>query len=766
MIPLQHMRNNQNFRNKRTSSMMVVLSLALCYFSPQALQAQGRLEDYKRAELIGQQIKNSVFHEPEEIRWISSNQFWYKINTKDGERYIKVDRSQKTKNDLFDRTLLSKELAKHTGEPIDAKTLALVNLRYAHSQETLHFTAFNFQWSYQVKTNKLEKLQAETARPTTTPGYWGTRPNDMVGNAVTSPDGKWEAFIKNSNVYVKPKQGGKEIQLSFDGSPGQYYAAQLMWSPNSEHVVGFRTRPGGSRTLYLIESSPIDQLQPKMHTRDYLKPGDALPQKQPVIFDIKTRKSSAVNEELIANQYSLTHMAWRSDSRAFTFEYNKRGHQVYSVVSVSTQTGEAQELIREESATFINYSGRRYRFDVADGKEIIWASERDGWNHLYLIDGVTGKIKNQITKGDWLVRKVVHVDESQRRIIFEASGLDADQDPYLIHYLSVNFDGTNLKRLTHEHANHIATFSPDYACFVDTYSRIDQPSTTVLRSIEDGSVLMELEKADISALLATGWQMPEVFTAKGRDGETDIWGMIIRPSNFDPTKKYPIIEYIYAGPHDSFVPKKFVTDSRGELHQLVELGFIVVQIDGMGTANRSKAFHDVCFQNIKDGGFPDRIKWIQAAAKKYNYMDLNRIGIFGNSAGGQNSAGALLHHPDFYKVAVSSSGCHDNRMDKMWWNEQWMGFPIGDHYAESSNVTHAHKLEGKLLLILGELDDNVDPASTLQLVNAIIQANKVVDLILIPGMGHSLGGDYGEHRRRDYFVKHLIGVDPPEWNLF
>src|SRR5690554_4258565 len=277
---------------------------------------------------------------------------------------------------------------------------------------------------------------------------------------------------------------------------------------------------------------------------------------------------------------------------------------------------------------------------------------------------------------------------------------------------------------------------------------------------------MELEEADISNLLATGWQMPEVFAAKGRDGTTDIWGMILRPSNFDPNKSYPVIEYIYAGPHDSFVPKNFMAESRIGLFELVELGFIVVQIDGMGTSNRSKAFHDVIYQNLKDSGFPDRILWMKAAAQKYPYMDLDRVGIFGSSAGGQSSAGALLHHPDFYKVAVSSSGCHDNRMDKIWWNEQFMGFPIGEHYAESSNITHAHKLEGKLLLILGEMDDNVDPASTLQLVNAIIKANKYVDLLFIPGMGHSMGGEYGEHRRRDFFVKHLIGIDPPEWNLF
>ncbi|HMF70347.1 MAG TPA: prolyl oligopeptidase family serine peptidase, partial [Flavitalea sp.] len=528
-------------------------------------------------------------------------------------------------------------------------------------------------------------------------------------------------------------------------------------------LIANKVRPNKQHLVYLIESSPLDQLQPKLHTRNYLKPGDALPQRQPVLFNINDKKSIAVDPGLISSQYSLSYPVWRKDSRSFTFEYNQRGHQVYKIIEVNGATGEVKDIVDERSKTFIEYSGKKYRFDIADGKEIIWASERDGWNHLYLYDGMTGKVKNQITKGEWVVRNVVKVDETNRTIIFEGSGKQKDQDPYFIQYYKINFDGTGLTALTTENGNHTATFSPDYSSFVDTWSRIDEPAVTTIKGAGDGKILMELEKADIKGLLSTGWKLPEVFSTKARDGVTDIWGMIIRPSNFDPKKKYPVIEYIYAGPQSSFVPKNFVTDSRGDLHQLVELGFIVVQIDGMGTSNRSKAFHDVCWKNLKDGGFPDRIIWMKQAAKKYPYMDISRVGIFGNSAGGQNSAGALLFHPEFYKVAVSSSGCHDNRMDKMWWNELWMGYPIGPQYAESSNVTNAHKLQGKLLLILGELDDNVDPSSSLQVMDALIKANKTYDFLLVPGMGHSMGGDYGEHKRRDFFVKNLIGVDPPDW---
>jgi dipeptidyl aminopeptidase/acylaminoacyl peptidase len=377
-----------------------------------------------------------------------------------------------------------------------------------------------------------------------------------------------------------------------------------------------------------------------------------------------------------------------------------------------------------------------------------------------LYDGVTGRVKNQITKGNWVVRAVEKVDEEKRQIWFQASGIYAGQDPYFIHYYRINFDGTGLTALTEADADHTVTFSSDMKYFVDTWSRVDLPPVSELRRTADRKLVMELERADISALIAAGWRPPEVFTAMGRDGKTDIWGIIHRPIDFDPSKKYPVIESIYAGPQGSFVPKSFSVNRQ----PLTELGFIVVQIDGMGTNNRSKAFHDVAWKDLADAGFPDRILWHKTVAAKYAYYDLSRVGIFGNSAGGQNSLGALLFHPEFYKVAVSNSGCHDNRMDKIWWNEHWMSWPIGPQYAASSNVDNASKLQGKLLLILGELDTNVDPSSTMQVANALIKANKKFDLLAVPGGGHGAGGAYGQRLLEDFFVHHLLGVEPPDWN--
>ncbi len=412
--------------------------------------------------------------------------------------------------------------------------------------------------------------------------------------------------------------------------------------------------------------------------------------------------------------------------------------------------------------TFFCYSGKKYRYDVADGKEIIWMSERDGWNHLYLYDGVSGSVKNQITKGPWVVRGVEKVDEAARTIWFRASGMSAGQDPYFNHYYRINFDGTGLKALTEGNANHTAVFSPDMSYFVDTWSRVDLPTVMELRRASDGSLVTQVEKTDITELQKAGWKPPEAFVTKGRDGKTDIWGVIIRPSNFDSMRKYPVIENIYAGPQDSFVPKSF--SPYNPMQSLAELGFVVVQVDGMGTSNRSKAFHDICWKNLGDAGFADRILWHKAVAAKYPWYDITRVGIYGNSAGGQNSLGGLLFHPEFYKVGVSSSGCHDNRMDKIWWNEQWMGWPLGPEYAAASNVENARRLQGKLLLIVGEMDTNVDPSSTMQVVNALIKANKVFDLLVIPGAGHGIGGAYGERKRNDFFVHHLLGIEPPQWN--
>ncbi len=610
-------------------------------------------------------------------------------------------------------------------------------------------------------------------------------------DVCSSFDGKWDAFIQNYNVFLRPRgeaaspagegaAAGRRgrgnappaaIPLSFDGSEGNRYTLRtIAWSPDSKHLVAYHTRPGYDRQVHYIESSPADQIQPKHTTISYAKPGDALDIAYPALFDVDSRTEIEIDRKLFPNPYNITPPVWWKDGRAFTFEYNQRGHQVYRVLEVDARTGEVRPLIDEVSKTFIYYNtlgeglsgGRRYRRDIGDGKEIIWASERDGWEHLYLYDGLTGKVKNQITKGDWLVRNVVDVDDVKRQIVFQAGGLIPGQDPYFVQYCRINFDGTGLTRLTDADGTHTVTFSPDKKYYVDSWQRVDLPPQAQLRRTDDAKVLMDLDKGDATALWEAGFKPPEVFVAKGRDGKTDIWGTITRPMNYDRNKKYPVIENIYAGPQGSFVPKTFSAVATDQA--MAELGFIVVHIDGMGTSNRSKAFHDVAWRNLGDAGFPDRILWHQAAAKKYPEYDITRVGIFGTSAGGQNAMGGMLFHPEFYKVAVTNSGCHDNRMDKIWWNEQWMGWPLGQQYADSSNVDNASKLQDRVLIIVGEMDTNVDPASSLQVVNALVKAHKHFDMLYIPGQNHGVGILGSEHYRDDYFVHYLLGVEPPDWN--
>jgi dipeptidyl-peptidase-4 len=581
-----------------------------------------------------------------------------------------------------------------------------------------------------------------------------------------SPDGKWTVLVKDNNVYIRSQDDGTEVQLSQDGSSNHSYTMPE-WAPDSKALVAFRIEPGDNKEVYLIESSPAGGGRAKLHSRPYALPGDKFAAYELNLFDVASKKQIKPEVDRFEHGWESPRLHWSREGCRFAYEQVDRGHQRLRVIEVDAHTGAVRNIVDEKSETFIwtahteNLGLNRVNW-LEKTDEIVYASERDGWRHLYLVDAKQAKVEAQITKGEYVVRGIDQIDEEKRQIWFSASGKNPDQDPYLIHYYRVNFDGSDLVALTQGNGNHSIQYSPDRRYIIDTYSRVDMAPVHELRRVSDGTLVCGLEKADISELIAGGWTPPEVFVAKGRDGKTDIWGIICRPRDVDPSKKYPVIEQIYAGPQGAYVPKTFSPSRRFE--SLTDLGFIVVQMDGMGTAHRSKAFHDVCWKNLKDAGFPDRILWHQAVANKYPYYDISRVGIYGNSAGGQSAAGALLFYPDFYKVAVASCGCHDNRMDKASWNEQWMGYPVGPQYAECSNIENAHRLRGKLLLIVGEMDDNVPPESTMRFVDALIKAGKDFDLLVIPGAGHGMGGSYGQRRMQDFFVRHLLGIEPPDRN--
>lgn len=596
------------------------------------------------------------------------------------------------------------------------------------------------------------------------------KPKPRTGGASgrRSPDGRWAVNIENHNVVVRSAGGeGKDVrksqQLTTDGISGHAYQGRSWWAPDSKKFVVMKRRDAQEQTVRFVESSPEDQVQPKWHGFQYLKPGDRIAVSKPHLFvevnDGQFREVE-IDDTLFPTPWSLSDLTWMPDSRSFCFLYNQRGHQALRIVAVDSSSGESRVLIEETSPTFIDYAGKRFSRHLPESEEWLWMSERDGWNHLYLYDAGTGKVKHQVTRGEWVVRGVDRVDVDNREIWFRAGGIHPDQDPYHVHYCRVNFDGSDLVILTEGDGTHSVEFSPDRRHFLATWSRVDHPPVVELRRSSDGKRLGEIERGDWSALLETGWQIPERWVAKGRDGKTDIHGVIFRPTTFDPDRAYPVIEKIYAGPHGAHVPKAFSAYHSAQF--LAELGFVVVQIDGMGTSHRSKAFHDVAWKNLKDAGFPDRIRWMRSAAKAYPYLDLDHVGIYGGSAGGQNAMAALLWHGDFYRVAVADCGCHDNRMDKIWWNELWMGWPVDESYEANSNVVNAHLLRGKLLLTVGELDRNVDPASTMQVVGALIRAKKDFDFLPVPGAGHGVGdgSPYLIRRRADFFVRHLLGVEP------
>jgi dipeptidyl aminopeptidase/acylaminoacyl peptidase len=759
-----------------------VLALLCVLLAPAIVAPQGTPADYARAESVRRRLDSLVVDAVDTAAWIGgTSRFWYRKSVIRGSQFIVADAATREKKPAFDHAALAASLSSVIGRAIDAGHLPFNALAYSADERAFDVTIDSLRLTCTVVESRCTRLDAPGGRGgrgargagaggrSFGGGLYGEAPAPSAAPRA-SPDGRTEASIRNYNVFTRGVGARDWVPLSTDGSEGDAYAIQsLAWSPDSKWLAAYRVRPGFRREVHYVMSSPEDQIQPKDVRRLYNKPGDVLDVDQPVLFDVANRKPVEVPNALFSNAYEETGLAWRADSKAVTFEYNQRGHQVYRVIEVLSGTGAARAIISEETPknSFFEYSAKKYRFDLNDGLEIVWMSERDGWNHLYLYDGVTGRVKNQVTKGPWVVRGVDRVDPAARQIWFRASGMYAGKDPYFIHYYRINLDGTGLTTFTQADASHAVRFSGDGQYYLDRYSRVDLPPVLEVRRTSDQQLVMTAEKADATALLATGWRPPEAFVAKGRDGTTDIYGVIVKPTNFSPSRRYPVIEYIYAGPHDSFVPKTWGVQYG--MQAQAELGFVVSQVDGMGTSNRSKAFHDVAWHDIGDAGFPDRIRWHRAFAATHPWYDVSKVGIYGGSAGGQNAMGALLFHPEFYKVAVSFAGCHDNRMDKIWWNEQWMGWPIGPQYDSSSNVVNAHRLQGKLLLLVGELDENVDPSSTLQVANALIKANKTFDLFVFPGGDHGVGrrgplAPYGDRKQWDYFVHQMLGVEPPDWN--
>lgn len=593
-----------------------------------------------------------------------------------------------------------------------------------------------------------------------------------------SPDQKWAATIEDHNLWLRPKAKSsdrKPVGLTTDGTRdntfeyigkgthwrqanGDSGGGDFQWSPDSKFLVAFQTKRVDEPRVHYIESSPAKGLQPKLRSYSYPKPGDELLIQKLRLFSVDQGKEIPVSNQLFNNPFWTRFLGWSDDGTRFRLLYNQRGHQVMRLIEVTADTGNVKTLIQEQSDTFIHYSeAKKSVLKQLPDRTLLWASERSGWNHLYRFDGQSGELVNSVTQGRFNVKGIVHIDPAEEAILFYAVGVYADQDPYHEHLCRVQFDGSGFQILTQGDGTHRIRLIRDGQFFVDSYSRVDLAPVKEIRDTKTGKLIAEIERQNTVQRFGNR-RLPERFVAKGRDGKTDIWGIIHWPKDFDPQKKYPIVESIYAGPHDQHVPKSFAPNYPG-LSEIADAGMIVVQIDGMGTAWRSKAFHDVCYKNLRDAGFPDRIAWMKAAAKKFPQLDVNRVGICGGSAGGQNAMAALLWHHDFYHVAVADSGCHDNRMDKIWWNEQFMGWPVDDSYRENSNRDNAGLLQGKLMLIVGEADRNVDPATTIQVVQRLIEAGKDFEFVFVPGGGHCPGSSGWAAKKRLAFLKRCLDAE-------
>ncbi|VUC28820.1 unnamed protein product [Clonostachys rosea] len=564
--------------------------------------------------------------------------------------------------------------------------------------------------------------------------------------------------IQQHNLWMSETavDGTVRTQVSTNGSEDQPYDEIMVFkSPDEKFAIAWQYTPEQENSLYLINYVPDGQLHPKLTKKQYLKPGDRVRVDRPRLFDLGTKKEIETSDALFTNPYKMISLGWgvNGGQPEYRFLFNERGHQIIRVLAMGCD-GAVRVLLEERSDTFINYANKLSYNVLKESNMMIWASERDGHNHIYLIDLEKGEVKNQITEGQWNVREVEHVDETNQRIWVSAYGFRKDEDPYHLNLVRVKFDGTGCQALTEGDGTHVWKWSPNSRYFIDTWSRVDLPPRTAVRNSETGSLELMLHERTAHDLKENGWDPPERFSAVGRDGETLIYGIIIRPPLFDKTKMYPVLEDLYSGPQDFFTPKRF--EPMSGLREWASEGYVVVKLDGMGTNWRSKKFHNVAYKNLKDAGLRDRIVWMQEAVRTRPWMDLSRVGVMGGSAGGQNAVSALLHHGDFYNAAVADSGCHDSRLDKIWWNEQWMGYPVDESYAENSNITHAGKLRGKLMLVVGGMDTNVDPVATMQLVSKLNKENKDYEFVFIPEGGHCEGMNGPTlWRMKRFFKQHL-----------
>ena len=547
-----------------------------------------------------------------------------------------------------------------------------------------------------------------------------------------SPDGQWRVTLKDGNVLLADSAHPDAPKaLTQDGTPRDGWVGPICWAPDGKHFALWR-----ERVVPIRQYTVVDSLKGTKKDIPYDKPGDDKTERLPWVFSVTGEAPSTPDRTVLPLTMQTDRLDWTADSRHLRSQFVKRGFTGHGIIEFAADTRRWRPLLIEEDPKFVYTYGSRYRYDLEENRTL-WASERGGFNQLYLVDLATGRTLNPVTTGPGLLKQVVEVDAKSGALLYFGLGRHPGENPYHQHLYRTDLNGRAPLDLTPGDAHHTIEFSPGRKYFIDTASRVDLAPSFTLRAAVDGRALATLATGTLDKLKAAGWQEPIRFHTKDRDGKFDIWGVVNRPYPFDPKKKYPVLEHIYAGPQDSFVPTSFAFWNNNHREPTLK-GFYVVQIDGRGTWNRGKEFHQEAWRNLRDAGFPDRIRWMTEFAKQEPSMDLGRVGIFGGSAGGQNTVHALLLHGDFYRAGAADCGCYDNRIDKLWWNEQWMGYPLGPWYAANSCATEAARLRGHLFLTVGESDANVDVKCTYDLRDALLAAGKkdLFQLEVVPGAGH------------------------------
>lgn len=771
------------------AAMMGVIGLlaALVPLAP----APAQQVDYNRAErFLTWHTSRMISGDQVDPQWMEEeNRFWYRNKTGSGYAFVLVDPIRNTQGPLFDHYRMAAAMGLAADTTFNADKLPFSTFEFLRNETAIEFNA-----------NK-KRFECELSTYTCIVGDTLLSDNPFV----ESPDERWEAFVHEYNLWVRPKGGGDSIQLTMDGEKYWSYGLgeprpnqqrqdrggdrrpNIRWAPDSRRLAVSRRDERDVEHMHYISYT---SQRPKHFSQPYALPGDSIipyPGFHVVTVEkgivateengsngdaaIRAADNVAVEVEPRPHQLSIngsgSDSTWAANSERFYVTYYTRGSKSVHLAEIDAATGASRVILSESTKTFVELGQRSppNSHVTDDGNDVIWWSERDGWAHLYRFDG-NGNLKNQITSGPWTVRTIHHVDEARRQIYFTGQGREPGRNIYYAHLYRVNFDGSDLQLLTPEDADHTIRWSPSGRFFVDTYSRIETPPVTVLRAVPDEGVIRTLEEADISRLAEIGWRPAEIFSVKARDGITDLYGVIYFPPDIDSTKSYPIISHIYPGPQVGSVGR-WSFKGGGDDFALAQLGFVVMQLDHLGTPLRSKAFHDNYYGNFTDNGIPDHVAAIKQLAARYPFIDLDRVGIYGHSGGGFASTDAILRFPDFFKVAVSGAGNHDNRSYNIYWAEKYQGLmerdtvKNTDNFESSANLTYAENLKGKLLLMHGDMDDNVHPAMTIQMVDALIKANRDFDLIIAPNRAHGLNEPYFVRRRWDYFVRNLLGAEPP-----